>query len=378
MTSKTAGIFLLWLVFATAFSAFHLIAPVKAAAPQIEFVYHYGFYMSPPVGPYGVYNVIGEVQNVGDAPASQINVTVTYYDQAGVPLNTTRGQTYIECLLPGLKAPFRHALSHSNVLSVVNYSVSISSVVQGDGKPLNLQIVNSTFYTKDGILKTPGTVKNNGFSNAMNTKVVAIYYNKTTGNIFWTSRALASSSNLTYGGTTRFEISSQPKDIVPEKCRLVFVAESDEYLSQPFENLVRDTIKPQIGEPKWSPTNPTFTQIVSVSVNVTKPDYASKITKVLICYQVGGGAVTKINMTASGNLWKTPLTPPIGPFSAGKIVQFYIEAYDEAGNPAESPPYSFTVQGQPPSSGVPPEALLIALIVLILLGVIYKYRKRLF
>jgi hypothetical protein len=73
------------------------------------------------------------------------------------------------------------------------------------------------------------------------------------------------------------------------------------------------------------------------------------------------------------DLWRSFFPP----FGAGQIVQFYIEAFDEAGAKQTSPFYSYPVRGQP-SSGVPPEILLIVLIVLILVVVVFKYRKRLF
>ena len=105
----------------------------------------------------------------------------------------------------------------------------------------------------------------------------------------------------------------------------------------------------------------------------------SKVTNASLYYKVGGDKFfTKINMTASGNVWRSPNIPKIGPFSAGQTIQFYIEALDDAGNKATTKSYSFTVQGQPSGSGVPIEYVLITVIVLILLIVIYRYRKRIF
>jgi hypothetical protein len=228
-----------------------------------------------------------------------------------------------------------------------------------------------------------GTVKNNGNLSATNSQVIATYYSKTTGNVFWASKGLTDANlkslNFTQGLTTRFEILSQPQTINPDQISIALVAESGEYISEPFTNLTQDLIKPQIGKPTWS--SATSGLIVGVNVSITKPDYASKLDekRVTLHFKASGGQWQTKNMSGFEGTrpgFKDLWTTTIPAFGSGQTVQFYIEAFDLAGN-EQSRDSGYTVQGQP-SSGVPPEALLIALIVLILLVVIIKYRKKLF
>lgn len=381
MTKRTRGILLVCLVSTALFATLCSFKPVKAVASAELLPDHHGFYIPPPVGVNGVFSVVGEVRNNGTEPLN-INVTVSFLDRQGIPFTTSIAHTFIEYVRPGEKAPFRLALSDQNAPNVISYTApEITWALPSSAKPLSLQVLNSTFYgAKDGLVKSPGTVKNNGGSFATKAAAIITYYNKTNGKILWASKTIVENQNLSSGETSRFELSSTPLNVTRlplDKCSFAVVVESPEYISPTFTNTFRDTFIPQIGTLVWSPATPTPTQIVTVNVTISKPDYMSKVTNASVYYKVGGDKFfTKINMTASGNLWRSPNIPKIGPFGAGQTVQFYIEALDDAGNKATTKSYSFTVQGQP--SGVPIEYVLITVIVLILLIVIYRYRKRIF
>jgi hypothetical protein len=382
MTKSVTGILLLCLVSVALFATLHSFKPVKAVASAELLPTHYGFYTPPPTGQYGVFSVVGEVRNNGTEPLN-INVSVSFLDRQGIPFGQpSTVQTLIKCVLPGEKAPFRLALSDQNAPNVVSYTKPvITTTIASSARQLNLQILNSTFYSsQDRFVKSPGIVKNNGSSSATNANAIITYYDKTSGNITWATKTLLENQNITSGAVSRFELSSSPLNTTKlplDKCSFAVVVESDEYLSPVFTNLQQDKIDPLFVEVKLFPNPPTSTQIVSVNATVTKPDYASKVTKALFYYNVGGGAWMEVNMTASGNTWRTPNLNPIGPFGAGQTVQYYIDAYDAAGNKATYPLSSFAVQ-QGQSSGVPIEYVLITFIALILLIVIYKYRKRIF
>ena len=368
------------------FATLYHVAPVKAAA-QIELLpHHRGFFSPFPVGSYGVFSVVGEVKNVGDTPANKVNVTITFYKPGLPPIlaGSEVVSTYIDCILPNMTAPFRAAYSKSDVSQDMTYSIDPSLIKWRNdfpqGKPFKLQILNSTFYEKDTPLTTytTGTIKNNDTTptaNATNTIVTIIYHNKTDGSIFWASTTILTQSTLASGENTSFKLSSYPATIPQEKCNVTIVAESAEYLSQPFVNPIRDTIMPQIKDVIWLPNPPTSSEIVGINVTITKPDYASKIDKykVKLHFRALGGTLRTKNMTQYEDLYRST----IGMFGPGQIVEFYINATDEAGNTRISTLYHYTVQGQS-SSGVPVEYLLVALIAIILIVVVYKYRKRLF
>jgi hypothetical protein len=382
MTKKITKILLLCIISVATFATLYHVAPVKAAA-QIIIIHHRGFFSPFPVGSYGVFSVVGEVKNVGDTPANKVNITITYYKPGTPPLflGTEVTSTYIDCVLPGTTAPFRAAYSGSNVSPDIIYTVSGPTWNNfPQGKPFWLQILNSTFYEKDTPLTTytTGTVKNidtTPTANATNTRLTVIYHNKTDGSIFWASSTPLTASTLASGEKVSFRLSSYPATIPQEKCNVTIVAESAEYLSQPFVNPIRDTIMPQIKDVVWLPNSPTSSEIVGINVTITKPDYASKIDKykVKLHFRALGGTLRTKNMTQYEDLYRST----IDMFSPGQVVEFYINATDDAGNTRISTLYHYTVQGQP-SSGVPVEYLLVALIAIILIVVVYKYRKRLF
>jgi hypothetical protein len=374
MTKQARGVILLCLVSITALAALYSLKPVRGLA-DVQIISQRGFYTPPPTGAYGLYNVVGEVLNNGTVPVNHINVTAAFYNSQNVVIGTATGQAYMDCLLPGQKSPFRFALSDSNAPNVVSYSLSSPVFNQfPQGKPLALQILNSTYYAsvKDGYVRNTGVVKNNGTLPALNTQVVVTYYYKTNGTIFFASKTTAHSSNLTQGATTNFEISSAPLVFTPQNVYMNLTAESKEYLSPVYTNSFQDTITPHIDTPIYYPTAPASNQVVSVNVTVTKPDYASKVAQVWLHYKAGATQISQ-NMSAYGTLYRWY----INAFSAGQVVQFWFVATDNAGNTATSQLYTYTVQGQPPV-GVPVEVLIVAFIVIILLAVIIKYRKRIF
>lgn len=344
--------------------------PVKGAA-NVVIISQRGFLTSQ-TGTT-LYNVVGEMQNTGDTPANHINVTATFYNSQNVVIGTAVGQTFTDCLLAGQKTPFRLALSGSNAPFVTSYSLSAPVFNQfPQGKALELQIVNSTYYTslKDGYVKNPGVVKNNGALPATNAQVIVTYYYKTNSSVFWASRTITQSSNVTQGQTTTFEITSQPLVFSPQTVNVALVAESKEYLSKVFTDSFQDTILPAIGNPEYKTTDP----IVGVNVTVTKPDYASKVSLVQLWFRSGSTQTHKDMLGPyDGNLYRNY----IDAFSAGQTVQFWINATDDAGNRAISTIYTYTAKGQP-APGVPIEVLIIILIVIIFIAVIVRYRKKIF
>jgi len=379
---------LLCLIILAAFAALHYVPSAKAAA-QIQLLSHRGFYTPAPVGAYGTYNVVGEVKNVGDAPANKINITVVFrYSPGGPIIDSEFAATFIDCVLPNTKAPFRagYAGTASVPANLVgNFTVSLNGWNDSQAKPQKLQILNSTYYTEysasiqDSLTQTTGIVKNieTTSTNATNTQLTIIYHYNTNGSIYWATRGTTSPDKIVPESKSSFKISTYPAHIPHELVNATLVAESREYLSPPFLNPILDTIKPTIGTPVWFPSSPTPQQIVAVNVTVTKPDYASKVTRVFLYYRaLGDQSFKTLNMTASGGLWRTPVAPSMGPFGGGQTINFYIEAYDERGNKQTSPFYQFSVQGQ--ATGVPLETLILAFIALIIVVVVYRYRKRLF
>jgi hypothetical protein len=394
MIRKMFSAFLLCVVALTTVAMQYSFTPAKADSSSIRvevinglIVYSRGFFMPYPVGVYGVYNIVGEVLNNSTVTVDHVNVTASFIKKVQpIVLNRSAPtETYIQCILPGKKAPFRLALSSQDAPNVGNYTIESIAFVNSLSKPLKFEILNSSYYVKNGKMYSPGTVLNNGNDTATGTVAVVTYYNKTDGMILWASRSIvtsgasSTSGNVTSGAIGPFEVASDPLPISVGTCNFVIVAESKEYLSLIFTTPFQDTIKPAIGEPVLTKKKPTPTELVGINVTVIKPEYTSKLSKVLLHYKIGGGEWKAKNMTGYEttrinfkDLWRSA-TETAG---AGQTVTYYIEAFDAAENTQTSPLDNYTVQGQ--STGVPVEYVLIAFVVLILLLVVYRYRKRIF
>lgn len=367
---KTNGIILLCIVLIVGLATLYSWNPVKAAA-NVVIISQRGFLTTQEAT--NLYSVVGEVQNTGDIPASNTSLTATFYNSQNIPLNFSTGKSFIDCLLPGQKSPFRLALSGTNALSVASYS--LSSPVFNEfpqGKPTELKILNSTYYASltDRYVKNLGIIKNNGTRPATAAQVVVTFYYKTNSSVFWATRSITQSANLTQGQTTKFETSSQPLIFSPQTINVVLVAESKEYLSSAFTNAFQDTILPDIGKPEYNTAYP----IVGVNVTVTKPDYASKVTQVQLWFRSGTTLRHKDMIGPStGNKYGNY----IDAFPTGQTVLFWMNATDDAGNRKISDTYTYTAKGNP-APGVPVEVLIIILIVIIVIAVIVRYRKKIF
>jgi hypothetical protein len=87
---------------------------------------------------------------------------------------------------------------------------------------------------------------------------------------------------------------------------------------------------PVIGTPIISPTAPTSSNIVTVSVNVTSS--RSTIKNVTIAYTTDNWKSTNTTIIATYNATTTTATGRIPAFGPGTHVEYYIVAFDNAGN----------------------------------------------
>ena len=65
-------------------------------------------------------------KNIGDAPASFVKITGTFYNSAGVVVATSFTYTALSVLLPGRKSPFEVLLvDTTQAAKVHNYSLGV-------------------------------------------------------------------------------------------------------------------------------------------------------------------------------------------------------------------------------------------------------------
>jgi hypothetical protein len=107
---------------------------------------------------------------------------------------------------------------------------------------------------------------------------------------------------------------------------------------------VTDETPPEIGEPDWGPLNPSAGQPVFVRVSVSETESASDLQKVFLWYFLDRnlmGAKSVEMMQENGGIWWTEIPGQGG----GKLVSFFVLAYDNAGNVGKTLDYSYTVTG---------------------------------
>ena len=87
---------------------------------------------------------------------------------------------------------------------------------------------------------------------------------------------------------------------------------------------------PVIGTPVVSPTSPTSNNVVTVSVNVTSAH--STIKNVTITYTTDNWKSTNTTIVATYNATTTTATGRIPALASGGHVEYYVVAFDNAGN----------------------------------------------
>jgi hypothetical protein len=95
--------------------------PVKQGA-KVEVVSH-----KEKASKYGASSIVGEVINNGDAPASYVEITATYYDDKGEVVDTGdtyAGNTADVALQPTQKTPFE--LGRIEEIKYANYKLDVS------------------------------------------------------------------------------------------------------------------------------------------------------------------------------------------------------------------------------------------------------------
>jgi hypothetical protein len=112
-------------------------------------------------------------------------------------------------------------------------------------------------------------------------------------------------------------------------------------VSSIYSYSVSDLIPPEIVEVKWTPEEPTQNDTVKVAANISEPVDASGVSKILFSFKDCFGQWWNTTMTYNdaSDLWNVII--PQQPHNT--TVQFYIIAYDNAGNTAVGEYYFYTI-----------------------------------
>jgi len=212
------------------------IQSVKAAA-QVNILTHSGWLDS-----VGYYHVSGEVENTGDASASFIKITATFYDSSDTVIDTSFTFTSLDILLPGRKSPFEVLLiDTTQAAKVDHYSLSVTFSTT-DPIPLGLDILSHSSYTDIiGYMHVVGEIKNVGTGSATNVQVIATFYDSG-GNVVATGFTFSDPSDINAGQKAPFEIILTYTNRVALVDSYVLTAQSSQYALVPELSLVTATL----------------------------------------------------------------------------------------------------------------------------------------
>jgi hypothetical protein len=125
----------------------------------------------------GYYQIVGEVQNIGDQAVNFVQVTATYYDSHGFAIDSRFDLTILYTILPRRKTPFEISLLDTTESSAVNHYTLSATYMETNATPMRLEILNNVSYTDTkGNLHIIGDLKNLGNETLINAKIVATYY----------------------------------------------------------------------------------------------------------------------------------------------------------------------------------------------------------
>jgi len=146
-----------------------LVSPVQAAA-NVVIVSHTGYMYKLE------YLVVGEVQNVGDVAAKDVYVSITCYDEYGAVIKSADQDVYLDVVLSGRKAPFKHNFGYVDADRIHHYTIGVHYTEDPIGKPLGLQIMSNSSYFAPDFIRIQGEVKNVGSQTTGLVTVTATHY----------------------------------------------------------------------------------------------------------------------------------------------------------------------------------------------------------
>jgi len=220
---------------------------------------------------YGVYRIVGEIQNTGPGWADA-EVTATLLDASGNNLGLTYGNPMLSTLPPGGKSPFEAEESASTVASQVkSYTLQLTPSDTNE-VPMSLQITSNTLSTmSNGIYQITGQILNTNTTDATNIQVAATFYDSN-GKVVDTALGYSNAAASTIAGGTSASFSLSPMDTTQQSkyASYTLVAESNEYLSQPVTSTVTASTAPTSSASTTStPVTPEFPSLTVIMLLTT-------------------------------------------------------------------------------------------------------------
>ena len=197
------GLIFVMLMFITPMLALRCsVYPVKAAVSLTILPTDSGY-----LNDFYFYYIVGEVQNEGSTPVTNVVINATLYDSTGASVANISQPTVLSTILPGRISPFDITL-YSTALSqrVLNYTLHISQYLPTSNGQAGLMIVSNTSSLDSNGFHVSGTIKNIGTQNTTFVQVIATFYN-TTGHVITTVADYSDPSSLSINQTAPFNLS---------------------------------------------------------------------------------------------------------------------------------------------------------------------------
>lgn len=271
------------------------ISPWVKAAGNVTILQHYDFYVptTTTVNPLNssqnitveaTYTVMGEVENIGDAPATGIAVTANYYDATNTFINSTEtsmlpivlGTNSDFVLMPGAKVPFYEMMlsKESGAENVDHYNLTVTFQPSNPLPPMLQITVDQVVDHLDPVnparadaLTVNGSITNLGSSTTGNWYVYVIGYDslgQQIGSDHYENNLLGPGETHSFHVTVQndYSLSSDPSAKVKDFASYMITAQSDVF---------NDTLSRNIGQ---------YTSVSDISSAV--PEYPSILTALLL------------------------------------------------------------------------------------------------
>jgi hypothetical protein len=113
-----------------------------------------------------------------------------------------------------------------------------------------------------------------------------------------------------------------------------------------FSYNVTDQIAPDVGTPEWGPASPSAGEQVFVRVSVSEPVNASGVRNVVLYYlwDIDLSTLKSVEITREDEFWWANIPGQSG----GRVVTFFVMAYDNAGNVRKTLDIRYTVGAEKP------------------------------
>jgi hypothetical protein len=201
-----------------------VLMPFSAKASEVNIISNCSY-----IDSGGNYHLLGEVQNTGSQPQSNVKITSVFYSSNGTIVESSFTFSKLGVLDAGDKSPFEMILSEENIMSQVDHYTLTLDYKPGTALPATLKIIsNNAIVDRSGFLRVAGEIQNMGNTNATYVEVIGTFYNSD-GNVVDESYGVSQPSNLQPGQKGYYNIILYDNSRISLVNRYILTAQSIEY-----------------------------------------------------------------------------------------------------------------------------------------------------